>query len=214
MDHGADCINTGLSVMAYLQIINANYMWSYLAFYFLFSIFFYVTLEEYYFGSLDFPILNAVNEGTTSTFIILLLGVFFGNDFYQKEIVFGFNIYQCILIGLLALIVIQNLVIMVKLFIKYKFSDVLMKNLLFVYATLSYVLVVVLSQNDVVWKYSKVILYIYTILFSRIIITIMIAHIFDSNFNQCQVFPILLSTIMIVLALVEKLFLDGIFPFN
>jgi hypothetical protein len=196
-------------MMTYFQIINAETSWIYLAFGFLFSVFYFITLEEYYFGSLDFPIVNAVNEGTTSTSIILLVGVFAGNDFYSKEIIQEFNIYQVIFIGLFCLVVLQNIAILIKLFRKFSILDVLHKNCLFVYSVISYVLVVCLASNDAVWKYSKVILYIYTIVFSRIIISIMIAHIFESNFNQFQVFPLFVSTFLLVLALYEFFFISG-----
>lgn len=208
MDHGADCINTGLSTMAYFQIINPDLIWIYLSFFFLYQIFFLVILEEYYFGSLDFPMFNAVNEGTTSTFFILLIGVFAGNDIYQKDIIWGLNLYQCILIGLIFLIILQNIWILIKLFRNYDCKDIILKNVLFAYISLSYILVVILSQNQVVRLNAKIILYIYTILFSRIIISIMICHIFDSNFNQLQVFPIFISTTLIGIALIEKFILD------
>ena len=195
--------------MAYFQIINADHTWIYLAFAFIFSVFFYITLEEYYFGSLDFPIINAVNEGTTSTLLLLILGAIVGNDFFNKEVINQFTVYQLIFLGLFSLIVLQNLFILFKLFRKYNILDVLHKNCLFIYTVFSYVLVVCLSKNDAVWVYSKVILYIYTIQFSRIIIPIMIAHIFGSNFNQLHIFPFSISTLMAALALFEFFFVDG-----
>lgn len=209
MDHGADCINTGISSMAYVQIVNADQNWIYITFMALYLVFFTVTLEEYYFGSLDFPIINAVNEGTTSTFGILLIGVIFGNEVYQTELFWDLKLYQVIFIGLFVLIVIQSIFIVVKLMINYRVKDVLLKLTLFGLIIISFIACVTLTQNDVVHKRSKIILYIYTILTSRVIISIMISHIFESNFNQCVAFPILLSLIMITLSLIEFFFLKG-----
>jgi hypothetical protein len=208
MDHGADCINTGISTMAFLQIINANVNWCYFAFLLLFQIFFFVTLEEYYFGSLDFPIINAVNEGTTGTFLILLVGVFMGNGVYNKEVIWGFRVYQIIFASIFLSVTIQNLISLIKLFINFKFLDVLWKNFLFTYATISFLTVFFLSNNPVVTTQPKIIFYIYTIIFSRIIISIMICHIFHSNFDQLQVFPLLISTLLIILSLIEKFLID------
>ena len=209
MDHGADCIITGISTMAYLQIVNPSLGWVSLAFVLLFMVFFIVTLEEYYFEALDFPIINAVNEGTTSTFFILLLGVFLGNEVYQHELVFGLNVYQVIFIGLFALIVLQCLYIVIRLLINFPAKDVLLKLSLFSFVCVSAFLVFFWTDNEITAHRTKVPMYIYTILFSRVIISIMIAHIFKSNFDQFQVFPFLLSTIMILLVLVEKFALDG-----
>ena len=209
MDHGADCINTGLSTMAFLQIVNADTLWCYFGFLLLFQIFFFATIEEYYFGSLDFPMINAVNEGTTGTFLILLAGVFLGNGIFNNEVIYDWKLYQVIFGSIFVGVTLQNIYALIKLFINFKILDVLWKNFLFTYATLSYVLVFALSTNSVVWSQPKIIMYIYTIIFSRIIISIMICHIFDSNFDQMQVFPLLISTLMIGLVLIEKFLIDG-----
>jgi hypothetical protein len=208
MDHGADCINTGISTMAFLQIINASTNWCYFAFLLLFQIFFYVTLEEYYFGSLDFPMINAVNEGTTGTFLILLVGVFMGNGIYNQEMIYDWKLYQIIFGSIFVAVTIQNLNSLIKLFINYKFLDVLWKNFLFTFATVSYLTVFFLSNSFVVTNQPKIIFYIYTIVFSRIIISIMICHIFHSNFDQIQVFPLVISSLMIILAVIEKFLID------
>ena len=209
MDHGADCINTGLSTMAFIQIVNAETLWCYWGFLLLFQIFFFATIEEYFFGSLDFPMINAVNEGTTGTFCFLLVGVFLGNGVYLNEIVFGLKLYQVVFSGLFLVVSIQNLYALIKLFINFKFLDVLWKNFLFTYASVAYILVFNLSSNSVVWSQPKIVMYIFTIIFSRIIISIMICHIFHSNFDQMQVFPLITSTIMIGLVLFEKFLIDG-----
>lgn len=213
MDHGADCINTGISSMAYVQMINADTFWCYLVLIMVYTIFFYVTLEEYYFGSLDFPIINFVNEGTTGMFFILLIGVIFGNEFYSEELVYGFNFYQIFLTFSLFVVVLQALFILFKLFRKYKAADILLKNILFMIVNISFLLVIFITGNSVVQTHPKVIMYIYTILYSRTIIPIMIAHIFDSNFDQFHFFPILVSTIMIVISLFEKFLISGSFKF-
>lgn len=209
MDHGADCLNTGLSTMAFLQIINPSLGWCYLAFLLLYQIFFYVTLEEYYFGSLDFPIINAVNEGTTSTFLILMIGVVMGNGVYQQEVFYGFKFYEIIFGTIIFAVIIQNLVTLIKLFVKFKFLDVLWKNFIFTIASISYTLVVLLSSNSVVTNRPKIVMYIYTVVFSRIIISMMISHIFHSNFDQLQVFPLAISLLMVLLVAIEKLFISG-----
>lgn len=209
MDHGADCINTGISTIAYMQIINAETFWCYLVLLMVFQIFFYITLEEYYMGSLDFPIINFVNEGTTGMFGILLIGVIFGNEFYSKELLYGFNFYQIFLSFSLLVIVIQVLVIFFKLFRKFKVLDVLWKNALFMFVNISFLLVILVTGDSVVQTHPKIIMYIYTILYSRVIIPIMIAHIFDSNFDQFHLFPVFISTVMIAISLVEKFVIDG-----
>lgn len=208
MDHGADCINTGISTMAYLQIINADRVWCYLVLLMVFQIFFYVTLEEYYFGSLDFPMINFVNEGTTGMFCFLLLGVCFGNEFYSTEVLLGLQFYQCFLLASFAIVVIQILVILFKLFRKFKASDVALKNVLILHVNACFLLVIFLSKESVVQTHPKIIMYIFTILYSRVIIPIMIAHIFDSNFDQCHFFPILVSTATASVALLEQFFFD------
>lgn len=209
MDHGADCLNTGLSTMAFLQIINPSLMWCYLSFLLLYQIFFYVTLEEYYQGALDFPIVNAVNEGTTSTFLILLVGVFMGNEVYQHEIAYGFKFYELIFGSIVVGVTLQNLISLIKLFIKFNFLDVLWKNFLFLFASVSYALVIFLSNNSIVIDRPKIVMYIYTVVFSRIIISIMISHIFEANFDQMQVFPLVISSIMILFVLIERFLIGG-----
>lgn len=209
MDHGADCLNTGLSTMAFLQLINPSLMWCYACFFLLFQIFFFVTLEEYYHGALDFPIINAVNEGTTSTFLILLVGVFMGNGVYQHEIFYGFKLYEIIFGAIILGVTIQNLVSIIKLFIKFSFLDVLWKNFLFTVASVSYFLVIVFSHNSIVISRPKIVMYIYTVVFSRIIISIMISHIFEANFDQMQVFPLVISALMVVFVLIELFLIGG-----
>lgn len=194
--------------MAFLQIINADLVWSFFAFLLLFQIFFYVTIEEYYFGSLDFPMVNAVNEGTTGTFLILLVGVFLGNGVYAQEALYGFKYYELIFGVIILGVTIQNLVTIIKLFINFKVLDVIWKNFLFTFATLSYVLIFFLSNHDVLLNQTKVIYYIYTVIFSRIILSIMIAHLFDANFDQLQVFPLVASSLMILLVCIEKFLVD------
>ena len=194
--------------MIFLQIINASTFWIYLSFLYLYLIFFFITLEEYFEGSLDFPMINAVNEGTTSTFLILLIGVFAGNEVYQIEIIWGLKFYEFIFIAIIIGVSCQILHIMYKLFRNHAFSKVFISMLLFVYLTGSYLAVTFLSNNSIVLGQQKIILYIYTMIFTRVIITIMIGHIFHSNYNQIQVFPILIATLMLLSVIIENFVID------
>lgn len=210
-DHGADCINTGLSGMAFFHIVNVGGGWAYGTFVMLYQIFFLITLEEYYVGSLDFGLITAVNEGTTSTFILLLVGVFAGNEIYHQEVFSGILLFEiafsCILIG----VVFQMIYILYKLFRYQKTGDVFQKLFLFACLNISYLTIVLLSKNDVIVNHPKILMYIYTILFSKIIISIMIAHIFHSNFNQIQVFPLFIMFVLISLVVIENFIVEGKF---
>lgn len=197
--------------MAFFHIVNVGGIWAYGTFVILYQIFFLVTLEEYYVGSLDFGLITAVNEGTTSTFILLLVGVFAGNEIYHREIFSGLLFFEiafsCILIG----VFFQMLYILYKLFRYQKTSDVFQKLFLFVCLNVSFFTVVLLSKNEVIIVHQKILMYIYTILFSKIIISIMIAHIFQSNFNQIQFFPLFIMTALVGLVIIETFIIEGKF---
>ena len=192
----------------FLQIMNSSTFWIYTTFIFLYLIFFFITLEEYFYGSLDFPMINAVNEGTTCTFLVLLIGVFAGNQVYQKEIIWGLMFYEVIYIPFCICFTLQILYIIFKLFRDHAFSKVFISMLLISYLTGSYLAVTFGSNNSIVLGQQKIVLYIYTLIFTKVIITIMIGHIFLSNYNQIQVFPITIATLMFLCVILENFIVD------
>ena len=156
-------------------------------------------------GSLDFEMINAVNEGTTSTFILLLVGVFAGNQIYHMEVYGGIMFFEIAFSFILGGVIIQMLIVLYKLFRYKKTSDVLQKLLLFVMLNVSFFVVVCFSNSHVIISQQKILMYTYTFLFSKIVISIMISHVFDSNFNQLQIFPIFIMFMLMALTAIESL---------
>ena len=97
------------------------------------------------------------------------------------------------------------LIVLYKLFRYKKTSDVLQKLLLFVMLNVSFFVVVCFSNSHVIISQQKILMYTYTFLFSKIVISIMISHVFDSNFNQLQIFPIFIMFMLMALTAIESL---------
>ena len=191
--------------MTYLQIMNIHGPFLFYAFYLVMIIFFITILEEYYVGSLDFAMINLVNEGTWSMCLNLIVGIVMGNEIYSKEIAFGLKYYQImygIIILMGVLIFIQKVI---KLMMLAGFKSVIKNIMLMSYVSLSYALTSIFSQNWAIISQIKIIHYIFTAIFSKIIISVMIGHIFDSPINQFQIYPIILSTMVLLVLLLETM---------
>ena len=209
MDHGADCINTGLSAMTFLQLIKADNIWMYIAFVFLYQIFFLMTLEEYFYGSLDLPIINAVNEGSTGICLFLILGAFMGNEVYHTEVIWNIKIYQWLFIFLYTYLGLNSIYLLIKIWRDYGFKEAAQKNLLFFYINISFFVVILFGKNSEILTEHKIIMYIFTILFSKITISLIISHIFRFEYSQVQIFPFLIATLLIILVPFEVFFIES-----
>lgn len=208
-DHGADCINSGLSTFCFMHFIKISSNIVYLPIPAILSVFFVVTLEEYYVGSLDFGKINIVNEGNTAISLLILTGFFFGNQIYHTQLFWGMNIADFVCYSMLFFGIIDNLVRIVKTMKGFGVCELLKRLSLFTFMTISFIPLCGFSENWVVTDHPKVLQYIYTFLAARIIISLMISHITHSTFEQFQFFPIIFSLLTAFIGFYDFYFLQG-----
>lgn len=186
-DHGADCINTGLSFMTYCQIMGVKGLFIYNTLILLVLIFWVITLEEYYFGSLDFPIINAVNEGTLSMCLSLIPGLIYGNHIYSIPIVYGLCFYEIMyytlsVFGVLCIVAPTLLKCAEKKDMKTLKTDCR----LIAVTTLVLGAVANLSTNSYLVTKQRLFQYLITFILSKVTISIMICHITGCPLYQNQ----------------------------
>ena len=94
-DHGADSINAVLLAITISSIIQLGTTWCATLFMLcLTSGFYFATLEEYYCGRLDLPIINAVSDGCVFIYAVGLVSAFFGCNIWKAQGMFGFSVAQ------------------------------------------------------------------------------------------------------------------------
>lgn len=214
MDHGADCINSGLSLITYTQIVGGENIHLYSGVFVIMLLSHVIFLEEYFTGSLDFPMINFVNEGIVLMCLNLLTGFFFGNQIYKMELFNGIRICDL-------LFLITTITAIVQFFwsnrVMSKISSVMdcvRNQVLIVYLLVVHCLVCFYSTNWVVLSYPKCIGFLFTFISSRIIISLMLAHVLDIPFNQFQRYPMMLITAQFSIFVFEKFFLIHKTPEN
>ena len=207
-DHGADCINTGLSFITYCQIIGVRGLFLFNTLTMLMVVFWAVTFEEYYFGSLDFPIINVVNEGTFSMCLILIPGIFYGNHIYRIPFLLGFNFveimyYSLSLVGVIV-IIIPNLI---KCSHKKDWKSVKSDSRLLKITFIVLLIIPNTSSNTFFLLKPKLYQYLITFSLSKIIISLMICHIMDSPIynKQLPIFYLIIALLLTFIFDITKL---------
>ncbi len=97
-DHGADSLNTILLALSACSIMQVGPTWYFAAFVVSMAIgFYFATLEVYYVGKLDLPVINAVSDGCVLVFAICILSAITGSYICHKRV--GSSMWRTIAIG-------------------------------------------------------------------------------------------------------------------
>ncbi len=101
VDHGADSINSIMLPLAACSLMQVGRSWYLpLTTICLTSGFYFATLQQYYCGRLDLPIINGVSDGCVIVYVVGLVSAFFGCDVWKSQAAFGLNIGQLVIMGL------------------------------------------------------------------------------------------------------------------
>jgi len=101
-DHGADIVNTVLLSMSLSALTGIGQSWlSPLLYVFMTTGFFFNTLEEYYTGSLDLPILNGVSDGCVLIYAIGIITGLYGTQVWHTQKILQLPLAELILYSLL-----------------------------------------------------------------------------------------------------------------
>jgi hypothetical protein len=214
LDHGADCLNSSLSFITYAQIVGGENLHFYIGIVAMKVLSHVIFLEEYFTGTLDFPVINFVNEGITAMFLNLLVGVFNGNKFFHQEAFQGVRLID-LLFTITAITAIVQFIWSNRVITKRSnLGTCIYHNLLIFYLAGVHFLVNFNSNNWLVSTYPKVQLYFFMFVSSRIIISLMVAHVMDIPYIQFQRYPMMLITSQLAIFIFEKVFLIRKTPEN
>jgi ethanolaminephosphotransferase len=151
--------------------------------------FFLNTLEEFYTGELNLPILNGVSEGTVMACIAMCTSGFMGVDWWFNEItIFGFTtqynfalVTACFFSGLgFGLASLFNIL---KNF-REKKEEVIKNIQMFVYLIAAMLLVIFYSDSEIVKNYPKLIIILFGFAFAKLVGHLQLCHIADTKFYQ------------------------------
>ena len=165
-----------------------------------------IFLEEYFVGSLDFPIINFVNEGITLMFAGLVIGITFGNNFFNN-LLFGITLKSWLFAFTFTTGLAQYIWSSYKITKLSNLATCIRCNILIFYLVFVHLLVGFYSDNWLTALYPKVECYFFMFISSRIIISLMIAHVMDIPYIQFQRYPLMLITAQLGVFVFEKFFL-------
>lgn len=158
--------------------------------------------------------INFVNEGIVLMCLNLLLGVVFGNQIYKIELFPGI-LFLDILFVVTALTALVQFLWSSRLISNLSsVTSCIHHHLLILFLVVIHCLVNYSSANWVVVSYPKVSVFFFTFVSSRIIISLMLAHVMDLPFIQFQLYPMMLITANLSIFVFEKFFLVHKTPEN
>ena len=207
MDHGADCINSGLSYITYAEILGSDSTHFFVGVFTMQFLSHVIFLEEYFTGRLDFPEFNFVNEGITLMFVNLIPGILFGNSIYAVPIVAGIRFLDVIFVGSFVTVLFQLTGTLRNVSSFTSVGNFFANKLLMLYLGVVHLLVYFCSDNWLFVSYPKIPLYFAAFMTSRVIISMMIAHVLEIPFVQFQRYPLMIITAQLGVFIFEKVFL-------
>jgi ethanolaminephosphotransferase len=102
-DHGADIVNTVLLSISLSALVGIGHSWHFPLLYIILTTgFFFNTLEEYYSGSLNLPLLNAVSDGCVLIYAIGIITGLYGTQIWDTQTIFQLTLIELILYSLAA----------------------------------------------------------------------------------------------------------------
>jgi ethanolaminephosphotransferase len=154
--------------------------------------FFLNTLEEYYTGELNLPIIHGVSEGTVIACFCMNLTGFFGMEIWKYELTtFGItsqlNHFLATLCFFAGLGFGLNSLFNILRDFKEKNNEVIRNIQMFCYLVASLLLVIFYSDSEVLKNYPKLIVILYGFAFAKLVGHLHLSHLADAKFNQYRV---------------------------
>jgi len=176
--------------------------------------FFLNTLEEYYTGELNFPVVHGVSEGTVLACMAMNCSGFYGVEFWNtKVVVYGFTTQRNYLVASICLISglgfgLTSLVNILRKF-KEKKQEIIKNTQMFCYLVISLFLVVLYSDSSIVKNYPKVLTLLYGFAFAKLVGHLQLSHLADVKFDQYRT-SLLVSTFFLSVFAVKNSFVNSI----
>lgn len=190
VDHGCDTLSTFLLTTSFCCIVKLEGTYFLLLTWYIISFPFFLALwEENITGRLDLPIINGANEGNLIASVLMIVTAFIGQDKWLVKHSFFIELplNQIVLLSL-GLAAVMTTFLAFKSVFTYN-SNASFKGLYHLLPLLllksSLVIVFTYSKADeLINTHPKFVIYIYGVMYAKLLLHLMIAHISHSEFQQ------------------------------